>query len=885
MTSEFNKFLGSVKTESAEHTHVSMVYPKGKYSIIGKNLHEFLNLYSNLDTIKFPFGIAEKPGTILPIIVDIDIKVKYTRDYAPNEKLYSQEQLEFIVKAFQQAISETVIGLSEENLYCFVLEKEPYHVDKYTKNGFHLHFPYTKLEKQYISKWIISKVKELMKATKLFENLVRMCNLKDSSFLIDEDASINKCWLMYGSRKDGQQMEPYLRSKIYDKNMEDISLENAVKNYKIYDYDNELIEITGNEDFYLPYILSIRSTNIQAMEINPEMVTKSEPIQAIPKSLPKKIVKEKPINKLTLEKSESYNDHTEFKNEIIKLLNMLKSDRVDDYSNWMEVGYALHSIKNIDCLPIWIDWSKQSEKFQEGECEKLWDKMKSEGNVKTYGTIKYFAKNDNPVEYSSRFRNSSIFEQTMKFFNNNMVAQCILHFYDNNYIYDGNSTWYELQPNNTWSCSRTPPSSLQRLIGTEFPKKIYEYIENLSRRARDCSDSEREYINKLIKESTNNIKIVGYTNFITGCVQQCKIFYEDKLINTKIDSNRYVIAFTDCLYDLKLCAPRNITPDDCIATTVGYKYPRYNQTYDKEIKQFIHSIFENKEREEYLLKTIASAILGHKRFEQFYIWSGKGANGKGTLYDLLNSTFGEYFKTIDISYFTKIKHNSSDATPELADKQYCRFLFSTEPEANEKLQVSKLKEITGGDIIHARALYKEPVSYKPQFTLFLQTNEIPNMSNLDGGIKRRLRIISFPFVFTDNPVNETHRKSNPRIKEEKVKSDEWRDAFILLLLDVYKNFIKDADSIPMPGEIEKDTSEYLDSNNLVLSWINDFCEKGDGFSLKAKIAYESYIAHTGDKISDSIFGKKIRDNGIEKIKARDGMYYKGIRIKNEGGLM
>ncbi len=43
-----------------------------------------------------------------------------------------------------------------------------------------------------------------------------------------------------------------------------------------------------------------------------------------------------------------------------------------DYDTWLAIGMALHSVDASGGLEVWIDWSKQSDKYVPGECERKW---------------------------------------------------------------------------------------------------------------------------------------------------------------------------------------------------------------------------------------------------------------------------------------------------------------------------------------------------------------------------------------------------------------------------------------------------------------------------------------------------------------------------------
>ena len=88
------------------------------------------------------------------------------------------------------------------------------------------------------------------------------------------------------------------------------------------------------------------------------------------------------------------NEYYEDKN----LTKMLSVKRATDYSNWFQVGSCLFNIDN-RLLDDWIKFSKKCpSKFVEGECEKLWNKMKiSDCGLEN---LHSFAKNDDPEKYN-----------------------------------------------------------------------------------------------------------------------------------------------------------------------------------------------------------------------------------------------------------------------------------------------------------------------------------------------------------------------------------------------------------------------------------------------------------------------------------------------------
>jgi hypothetical protein len=88
-------------------------------------------------------------------------------------------------------------------------------------------------------------------------------------------------------------------------------------------------------------------------------------------------------------------------------VNLLNDIRADDYNQWIQLGWCLHNIDE-SLVDVWVEFSKKSIKFEDGECNKLWNKMKHDGF--NMGTLKYWAKMDNPDKYRELNKTHSDFK-------------------------------------------------------------------------------------------------------------------------------------------------------------------------------------------------------------------------------------------------------------------------------------------------------------------------------------------------------------------------------------------------------------------------------------------------------------------------------------------
>lgn len=116
------------------------------------------------------------------------------------------------------------------------------------------------------------------------------------------------------------------------------------------------------------------------------------------------------------------------------LLNMLSFERCNNYNDWINVGLCLHNI-NDKYLLLWIDWSQQSDKYEEGLCEKNWSKFKKNKDGLKIGSLLLWAKIDSPLKYEEFIKNKKFGSLVKsKYPNENLILGDRQNVNDKNYF-------------------------------------------------------------------------------------------------------------------------------------------------------------------------------------------------------------------------------------------------------------------------------------------------------------------------------------------------------------------------------------------------------------------------------------------------------------------
>ena len=202
MISSVEQILRENYVDGVFHTHVSMLQPRGKFQFNREKLENFWEVYCAkiLEDQDAMVGVAEKPQHYMPVLADVDLKVKETDDIEFAEHLYNDSNVKQLIDVYQSVLRNIVEGCTDDHLLCVLLEKPMYYISagvtSYAKNGFHLHFPNLFLSKVDQEVHLIPRIKDETQKLKIFSEL----GYEDSSVVIDK-ACCTVPWLIYGSRK------------------------------------------------------------------------------------------------------------------------------------------------------------------------------------------------------------------------------------------------------------------------------------------------------------------------------------------------------------------------------------------------------------------------------------------------------------------------------------------------------------------------------------------------------------------------------------------------------------------------------------------------------------------------------------------------------------
>jgi len=748
----FNVLLKSCITNNDSfHSHVSMGFPKGIYSM-GRKMPEFWKLYLSIYK-NYKLYLAENPGEESPILVDIDLKIK-TSEYDASKPLYTYNQVETVIDAYQKVIAEFISfrGSSKEKengaYTCILLEKDPYEAEiggtKFIKHGFHLHFPKLFLARSVQKSYIIPKVKILTKD--LFNNL----NI--DNFI--DPLTVDVHWLLYGSSKNNNHY-PYKATRCYLRDCIQTTLEEGLGDYVISCHPGETKEeLTCHNRVIemLPRILSIFLYDRASEYYYDLLVMAVSPL-----------IKELEFRKSTLPIEEASIEKGLKEAEI--LLNMIKESRADDRTTWLNIGFCLYNISkgNLDGFTLWSEFSDQSNKYDECECISVWNKMRK--NSFTLGTLIYYAKLDNPDAYNAyvKEKTKSLFNSAVKGGHNDL-AQILYNEYKNEFVCTSIKTndWYQFK-NHIWSVSEAGTTLRERISNNNgaIMRHLLAKLDQLYN--NNDSDDESDDEDESIKTKKNDTKI-KYINKIVGLCKSApsknsimtearEIFYNERFL-LKLNKNPYLIAFKNGVYDFINDIFREGVPEDYISSALPieyYDYKRLDHPSVLEVEDFFSKIFPDQDIRDYFFNQVSQVFVGGNRAKVILFWTGEGNNGKSVTQYLFEKMLGPMAVKFSTALVTGKKKDLGGASPELARTgNGVRWAVMDEPNPKELIRAGTLKSLTGNDSFFARDLFqkgKDTFEITPMFKLHMICNKLPIIEDADKATWNRVRVIPFESTF------------------------------------------------------------------------------------------------------------------------------------------
>lgn len=274
---------------------------------------------------------------------------------------------------------------------------------------------------------------------------------------------------------------------------------------------------------------------------------------------------------------------------------------------------------------------------------------------------------------------------------------------------------------------------------------------------------------------------------------------------------------------------------------------------------FMDEVMEgDKGRIRYLQKAIGYAMSGDTRLEcMFILYGATSRNGKGTTMETILRILGEYGRTAKPDMLSKKGFaDSSGPSEDVARLNGARMVNVSEPEKSMQIDASLTKQMTGNNILTARFLRENSFEFKPQFKLFIDTNHLPQISDMTLFESDRIKIIPFNRHFTAE-------ERDIDLKSFFARSENL-SGILNWCLEGFRLYM--TEGLDMPDSVENATKEYRQQSDRIMMFTSQCVKKEIGQELRAQAVYSRYkdwCAENGFKYENAAnFRKKMEQAGF-----------------------
>ncbi len=351
------------------------------------------------------------------------------------------------------------------------------------------------------------------------------------------------------------------------------------------------------------------------------------------------------------------------------------------------------------------------------------------------------------------------------------------------------------------------------------------------------------------------------------------------------DKNNYLIAFKNVVYDLSKDKAVEANPEDYIRTRVPHKYDKNAKA--PEFEKYLKEMLGNKQPVYECLLRVLGCILAGDVIENIvpYLWGKLGRNGKSKFINILKYVFGGLVGHIPAEFMMDSKFKKQAESPDaiLLTLEGKRFVFASETSKNDILNTSKLKGLSGGDMIIGRGPYNRYVSeFMPTHTIITVTNRLPMVDSEDEAMWKRLLVFETPFSYVDNPKGEFERLADKNLYNKIIKE---ASGIINVIIDGYRDYI--IQGINPPDEVKLATETYRKDQDVTGRFIEETCSivYPDAFTSSKDLrdSYKQWCEDNGHHAkSTNKFSTSIAERpGIERKKVKNVRGFTGIFIIEE----
>lgn len=386
-------------------------------------------------------------------------------------------------------------------------------------------------------------------------------------------------------------------------------------------------------------------------------------------------------------------------------------------------------------------------------------------------------------------------------------------------------------------------------------------------------ESDEKTANTLMAFSKKTASAAGITAMLKLASSQPSV----RISRSQFDSNPLVIGVQNGVVNLETLSFRQARPSDYVSKRLNSHYihgatcPRWRAFLSESVGA--DSSADREAMVIFLQVMTAAALLGVRGLRSIFHIYGPPGSGKSLFVNVLQALFGEYGKSLSPNAISNPRFRDSDVKmPEIAGLNGTR--LATIYEAGEGICFNDelLKALSGGDLITARVLHKNPFEFVFGGILLSVGNGLPASSTgASPAFMERLKLIPFPNAV---PIERRNLRLEQELRDELPGILNWALAGV----EIYRE-----QGMKVPASVAATVASYREALDTVQSFITEECDEGESYWESAASLHQAYAQWAKDNglpaLGYRVFASRLVEKGFAKQRQRSIRGHGGIRIK------